>query len=151
MEGSTRVSKALHGRGTAAIVAATAAALLLWAAPAGAGSPKAKASGEELITYLTKGKLKPGKRIAYQVVCAADCELSATSTLVLKGPNLGPVTAEGQFPAGQVAESFLKPNKPARSAIKSHLGSSKLRTSVTATNVLTGETDTDRRTFRFKR
>lgn len=144
------MSKALNRSGTAAIVAATAAALLLWAAPAGAGSPKAKASGEELITYLTKGKLKPGKRIAYDVVCAADCSLTATSTLVLKGPNLGPVAASGQFPAGQVAESFLKPNKAARSAIKRNTGSAKLRTAVTATNLLTGETDTDRRTFRFK-
>lgn len=144
------MSKALNRSGTAAIVAATAAALLLWAAPAGAGSPKAKASGEELITYLTKGKLKPGKRIAYDVVCAADCSLTATSTLVLKGPNLGPVAASGQFPAGQVAESFLKPNKAARSAIKRNTRSAKLRTAVTATNLLTGETDTDRRTFRFK-
>lgn len=144
------MSKALNRRSTAAIVAATAAALLLWAAPAGAGSPKAKASGEELITYLTKGKLKPGKRIAYDVVCAADCSLTATSTLVLKGPNLGPVAASGQFPAGQVAESFLKPNKAARSAIKRNTRSAKLRTAVTATNLLTGETDTDRRTFRFK-
>lgn len=144
------MSKALNRSGTAAIVAATAAALLLWAAPAGAGSPKAKASGEELITYLTKGKLKPGKRIAYDVVCAADCSLTATSTLVLKGPNLGPVAASGQFPAGQVAESFLKPNRAARSAIKRNTRSAKLRTAVTATNLLTGETDTDRRTFRFK-
>jgi hypothetical protein len=138
-------------RGTAAIVASTTAALLL-AAPAGAGSPKAHASDTEtLISYLTKGKLKPGKRISYKFVCSADCNLSATSTLVLKGPDLPPVTSSGSFPAGQVVAAFLKPNKPARSAIKAKIGAAKLRTKIRATNISTGETDTDRRTFKFKR
>lgn len=137
-------------RGTAAIVAAGAATLLLGAAPAGADSPRAKASAEDLVSYLTKGKLKPGKRISYRVVCSADCNLTATSTLVLKGPDLGPVTSSGAFPAGTVAEAFLKPNKPARDAIKDNIGSTKLRTTVTATSTVDGSTDTDTRTFKFK-
>ena len=81
----------------------------------------------------------------------ADCQITATSTLVLPGPNLGPVSVTGAFAAGQIAEAFLKPNKPARAAIKANIGSSKLRTEVTATNTATGETDKDRRTFKFKR
>ena len=141
---------ALTRRGTTAVVVATAATLLLGAAPAGAGSPKAKASGEDLVSYLTVGKLKPGKHIAYRAVCSADCQLTATSTLVLKGPNLGPVSVSGAFPAGQVAEAFLKLNGPARQAIKDNIGASKLRTSVTATSTVDGTTDTDNRTFKFK-
>lgn len=141
----------LRSGGTKAIVAVTAAACLFAAAPAGAGSPKAKASGEELISFLTKGKLKPGKRIAYRVVCSADCQLTATSTLILKGPNLGPVSSTGSFAAGQVAEAFLKLNGPAQDAIKDHIGASKLKASVTATSTVDGSTDTDNRVFKFKR
>jgi hypothetical protein len=127
-----------------------AAAILVTAGPADAGSPTATAAGEELVSYLTKGKLKPGKRISYRVVCAAACQLTATSTLVLKGPDLGPVSETGLFPAGQSVEAFLKPNKSARNLIKANLGASKLRTSITATNTATGEIDSDRRSFRFK-
>ena len=144
------MESALIRRGTTAIAAGTAAAALLWAAPAGAGSPQAKASGEDLLSYLTKGKLKPGKRIAYRVVCSADCQLTATSTLVLKGPDLGPASDSGAFPAGQIAEAFLKLNGPARSAIKDNIGASKLRTTVTAISTIDGTTDTDSRTFKFK-
>ena len=132
-------------------MAVLAATVLATAAPAGAGSPSASAAAEDLVSYLTKGKLKPSKRIAYRVVCNADCQITATSTLVLPGPNLGPVSVTGAFAAGQIAEAFLKPNKPARAAIKANIGSSKLRTKVTATNTATGETDTDSRTFKFKR
>jgi hypothetical protein len=129
---------------------ASAAAPIAGITPVGQAGPVAGKSGEELVSYLTVGKLKPGKRIAYRVVCSADCQLTATSTLVLKGPNLGPVSSTGTFPAGVIAEAFLKPNKPARAAIKAHIGSSKLRTSVSATDLATGEVDTDKRTFKFK-
>jgi len=133
---------------TAAIALAATAALL---APAGAGAgPTASKSGEELVRYLTKGKLKPAKRIEYRVVCAADCAITATSTLVLKGPNLGPIASSGQFPAGQIIEVFLKPNKAARAAIKDSGKAAKLKTKVNVTNLATGETDSDARSFGFK-
>jgi hypothetical protein len=124
-------------------VAVVAAASLALAAPASAG--------EDLVTYLTTGKLKPSKRIAFQVVCNANCQLTVTSTLVLKGPDLPPVSSSRVFAAGEIAEAFLKPNKPARNAIKEHIGISKLRTSVTATETATGVTDTDNRTYKFKK
>lgn len=127
-----------------------AAAILVTAAPAGAGSPTATKSGEDLVRYLTKGKLKPGKRIAYRVVCSADCNLTVTSTLVLPGPNLGPSSESGSFPAGTVVEAFLKLNGPAQSAIKDNIGAAKLRTRVDATSTVDGSTDTDQRTFKFK-
>jgi hypothetical protein len=118
-------------------------ALLAMAAPASAG--------EELLTYLTKGKIKIGKRMDFQVVCSADCQVTSTTTVVLPGRDLGPIQASDVFAAGEVAESFLKPNKPARQAMAESVGKSKLRTSVLATNIATGETDTDKRTFKLKR
>ena len=145
------MGRKLNRRGTKAIAAVAAAGCLVVAAPAAADAPKAHASAETLVSYLTKGKLKPGKRIAYRVVCSADCQLTVTSELVLKDPNLGPVSSTGAFAAGQVAEAFLKLNGPAQDSIKDHIGSSKLRTSVTATSTVDGSTDTDNRTFKFKR
>ena len=107
---------------------------------------------EGLLRYVTNGKLKLGKRIAYRFVCSTECQVTATSTLVLRGPNVGPIVDSGSFPAGQIIEVFLKPNKSARRAIRRNLGASKLRTSVTAINPGPyGENDTDTRVFRFKR
>lgn len=138
-------------RVTAAVLGVAATAALVGPGAAGAGEgPTASSSGEELIRYLTKGKLKRDNRIEYRVVCAADCQITATSTIVLKGPNLGPISSTGPFAAGQVAEVFLEPNKPARAAIRESGKSAKLVTKVSATNTLTGEIDTDRRNFRFK-
>ena len=132
------------------MVLAATVAFLASASPVGAGAPTATTAGEELVVYLTKGKLKPSKRISYRAACSVDCQLSVSTTLVLKGPNLGPAKDVGLFAAGQIAEPFLKPNKAARSLIKANIGASKLRTSITATNSLTGEVDRDRRTFKFK-
>ena len=101
---------------------------------------------EGLLTYVTTGKLKLGKRIAYKFVCSTECQVTATTTLVLRGPDVGPIVDTGLFPAGQIIEVFLKPNKSARRAIRKHIGDSKLRTSVTAINPGPyGENDTDTR------
>jgi hypothetical protein len=101
---------------------------------------------------VTTGKLKLGKRIAYRFVCSTECQVTATTTLVLRGPDVGPIVDTGSFPAGEIIEVFLKPNKSARKSIRRHIGASKLRTSVTAINPGPyGENDTDTRVFRFKR
>jgi hypothetical protein len=128
----------------------TASVIGIAALVASLGAAPAVAETDTLLAYLTVGKLKPGKRISYQVVCNANCSVTASSTLLLKGPNLGPVTSSGTFAAGQVIEVFLKPNKPARAAIKRNIKASKLRTRLNATNLTTGETDADARTFRFR-
>jgi hypothetical protein len=108
--------------------------------------------GEGLLSYVTTGKLKLGKRIAYRLVCSTECQVTATTTLVLRGPDVGPIVDTGVFPAGQVIEVFLKPNKSARRAIRRNIGASKLRTSVTAINPGPyGDNDTDTRVFRFRR
>ena len=107
---------------------------------------------EGLVSYVTTGKLKLKKRITYRFVCSTECQVTASSTLVLRGPDVGPIVDTGLFPAGQIIEVFLKPNKSARRSIRKHIGASKLRTSVTAVNPGPyGENDTDMRTFRFKR
>jgi hypothetical protein len=140
------------GRGTAAVLAVVCAwSILAAAAPAGLASPTATASAddESLVAYLPAGKLKVAKRISYRFECLTECQVTTASTLVLKGPNLGPVVDSGMFAAGQVAEAFLKPNRAARQAIRKHIGASKLRTSISAINAA-GATDTDTYTFRFK-
>jgi hypothetical protein len=140
-------------RGTAIGVAAIVAlGGLAAAAPGGFAPDRARAATEydSLVQYWPAGKIKVGKRISYRFVCASDCQVSATSTLVLEGPNLGPVVDTGIFSAGQIGAETLTLNKAARFAIKSHLRKSKLRTSITATNNL-GLTDTDTQTFHFKR
>jgi hypothetical protein len=124
--------------------------LFAGAAPASPSSPLAPAADtENLVSYVTVGKLKPGKRIVYKFVCSTECQVTTSSTLVLKGPNLGPAVDTGMFSPGQIAEAFLKPNKAARRAITAHIGASKLRTSISASDAA-GATDTDTRVFRFK-
>jgi hypothetical protein len=139
-------------RGRAAAVATAGACAALAFAPSAPAGPPARASAdvEGLVSYLTTGKLKPGKRITYRFVCSTACQVTASSTLVLKGPNLGPVVDSGMFAAGEVGAAFLKPNGAARDAIKDHIGASKLSTRLVAVDSA-GATDTDTRTFRFKR
>jgi hypothetical protein len=140
-------------RGTAIGVAAILALGGLGAAaPGGLAPSRARAATEydRLVAYWPAGKIKVGKRISYRFVCANACQVTASTTLVLRGPNLGPVVDAGQFAAGQIGQEFLTLNKSARVAIKSHLGDSKLRTAITASDA-TGETDTDTRVFRFRR
>jgi hypothetical protein len=114
-------------------------------------TPTVQPDAEALLSYVTVGKLKLGKRIAYRFVCSAECQVTATSILVLRGPDVGPAVDTGLFPAGEVIEVFLKLNKSARRDIRRHIRASKLRTSVTTTNPATGLTDTDTRVFGFRR
>ena len=140
-------------RGTAiGVTAILALGALAAALPGGLAPTRAKAATEydSLVAYWPAGKIKVGKRISYRFVCASDCQVTASSTLVLKGRNLGPVADTGIFSAGQIGAETLTLNKAARSAIKSHLRRSKLRTSITATTQA-GLTDTDTQTFHFKR
>ncbi|MDP9190063.1 MAG: hypothetical protein M3O25_12540, partial [Actinomycetota bacterium] len=74
--------------------AAVAAALLAPAGPAGA-DPQATAAGEEVVRYLTKGKLKVAKTIKYSFVCGVTCNVKVDVTLVLPGPNFTPPAVTG--------------------------------------------------------
>ncbi|HSD23688.1 MAG TPA: hypothetical protein VLB79_05105 [Solirubrobacterales bacterium] len=127
-------------------------AVILVTAPPPRAVAQTPVDSEGLVSYVTTGKLKVKKRIAYRFVCSTECQVTATSTLVLRGPDVGPVVDTGVFPGGEVIEVFLKPNKSARKSIRKHIGASKLRTSITAINPGPyGENDTDTRVFRFKR
>ena len=131
-----------------------ALALLVPAASAGAG-PAANKSGEELVVYQTTGKLELGKRLTYLIACGAPagqfCQLEVTNELKLKGPDLGPLTSSGVFPGGQVVEVFIELNKGARLAAKRKIGAAKVASTLTATNLTTGEIDVDEQTFRLKK
>ena len=139
-------------RGTAGIATLAALGILTAAAPVGVASPTATATADDdsLVAYLPAGKIKVGKQISYRFQCLTDCQVTASSTLVLKGRNLGPAVDTGIFSAAEIGVEFLTLNKSARFAIKSHIGASKLRTSITASNAA-GATDTDTRIFRFRR
>ncbi len=140
-------------RGTAiGVTAILALGALAAALPGGLAPTRAKAATEydSLVAYWPAGKIKVGKRISYRFVCASDCQVTATSTLVLPGRNSRPVKDTALFSAGEIGVEFLKLPKPVRSAIKSHLRRSKLRTSITATTQA-GLTDTKTQTFHFKR
>ena len=116
--------QAMMRRGTAIGVSAILALTgLAAAAPAGLAPARAKAATEydSLVAYWPAGKLKVGKRISYRFVCANDCQVTATSTLVLPGRNLGPVVDTGDLLRGPDRPETLTLNKAARFAIASHL------------------------------
>ena len=139
-----RPRAALNRRATAAIVAALSAGLLATAA-----APVS--ADEDLVSYLTKGKRKVAKKVRYQFVCSADCQVTVSSRIKLKGPDVPPLVDTAQFQAGVPIAHSLTLNKSLREAITDHIGASKLVSEVRATNTATGESDTDRRTFGFKK
>ncbi|MGH2923069.1 MAG: hypothetical protein ACRDKH_03440 [Solirubrobacterales bacterium] len=136
----------------AALIAALALAL---PATTAGGAPTATTSGEELGTYLDTGKLKLRKRLNYLIACGAPagqlCQLEVENKLKLKGPDLGPLRTSGIFAGGQTVEVFIQLNKGARVAAKRNIGAAKVKSSLTATNLTTGEVDVDEQTFRLKK
>lgn len=142
------------GRTGLAALAATAV-LLVPAASAGAG-PTARASGEELVTYLTTGKLVAGRTMTYQIVCGAPatvtCNMTASSELKIKGaPNLGPLRSSAVFPGQTTVVVEFKVSKPAKKFIRKNIKKVKLKTEISATRSDTGEVDTDEQTFKLKK
>jgi hypothetical protein len=132
------------GRGTkAGITAALGLALLAPAAGA--------VDNDSLVSYSGPVKLKLQKRIAYPVICSATCQVTATTTLALPGPDLGPVVVPGTLAAGAPAEPFIVLNKAALKNLGNNIGKARLKTQIDATNSTTGDTDTDTRVFRFHR
>jgi len=134
---------------TIAAVLAVIVALLLPATTASAGGPTAVKSGA-LVNYTTTGKIKIAKKLFVPFVCSANC--SVVSNLTLKGPGVKlPDTQSAPLNAGVVAAHFLQPNGPLMKSLKARPGRFKLVSSVTATDVVTGATDTIAHTFRLKR
>jgi hypothetical protein len=131
-------------RGTSIFIAALCSLALL--VPAATSSAQTA-----IVSYLTTGKLKVAKRIQYNITCSVNCQVTASSTLKLKGPDLPPAVVPGTIAAGSVATPFIVLNKPAKAALKSKPAAARLVTSITATDLATGASQTISRTFRFKK
>lgn len=128
-------------------LAVTAAMALGLAAPATADTG--------LIQVLSPPKLPAAKKVSYIVSCTSACSLTATLTLKLPGPDLGPVTVGPEtFAAGGQGSPFLILNAPAKRALKENYKRARLKTTIKAVNLDPlggGATDTVQRVFRFKR
>ena len=132
-----------------AAVLAVIGALLLPATTASAGGPTAVKSGA-LVNYTSTGKIRIAKKLFVPFVCSANC--SVVSNLTLKGPGVKvPDTRSATLNANVVAAHFLQPNGPLLKAMRAAPGRFKVVSSITATDVVTGATDTIANTFRLKR
>src|SRR4051812_48978889 len=105
---------------------------------------------ETLASYSTSGKLKVQRRIRFLASCSVDCNVTVHMVLELPGPNLASQPLSGSFPAGQLFEGYIKLTKSGLAFLKANKSKAKFRTQYTATDPLTGNTDTDMRAFKFK-
>jgi hypothetical protein len=134
--------------GSFAAVVAVIGALLLPASSA-ISAPTAHKSGA-IVNYLTTGKLRIGKKIIVPFQCAVNCNV--TSFLKLKGPFVkGSDTELGSLLAGQPAGHFIKPSGPLLKVLKASPGRYKIISRITATDPVTGATDTIAHSFKLKR
>lgn len=140
----------MNARRLQALLALFAVGIVLLPAGAGAGEPQAQSSAEGLVRYLTKGKLKPAKKIKFRFVCNAACSVRVSTTFKVPGNSTSPPDATGTLAADQIGIVTLTPNGPLLSAIKAHRDKSKLITKIVAKNLDVGGKDVDSRTFRFK-
>jgi hypothetical protein len=135
----------------ATVLALTAAlAIGALAGPSASAQPTAGKSAEDLVRFLTKGKLKVKNKISYLFQCARDCDVTVTLRLVVPGVKAPPDVASGSFTAGIPIKDGFKPSGPLQKAIREGGGKSKLKSTIVANIPTTGENDVDRRTFKFK-
>jgi hypothetical protein len=113
--------------------------------------PAAAGAQTGVVSYATTGKLKVAKRIQYSIVCSVNCQVTATSTLKLKGPDLAPAVVPGQLAAGAAGQPFIVLNKAALRALKADVRKARLVSSVTAVDLSTGASQTINTVFKFKR
>lgn len=113
--------------------------------------PTAGKSAEDLVAFLTKGKLKVDKNISYLFQCARNCNVSVTLKLVVPRVQAPADTASGSFQAAIPIRDGFKPSGPLQKAIRDGGKKSKLKSTIVATDPTTGETDVDKRTFKFKK
>lgn len=113
------------------------------------GGPVATKSGT-LISYVSTSPLKVSKKIEIVVVCTANCNVNATSTI--KGPGYKQtVPVSGGLVANQPGGPFFQPNSALLKSMKATPGRFKIVSSVTATNATTGATDAISAVFKLKR
>lgn len=119
-------------------------------APTGKQQADASVEVESLVAYVTKGKIKAQRRVRFLGSCSADCSVTVNMTLVVPGPNVVANPPSATFLAGEIFEGFIKLSKSGAAFLKKNKDKSKLRTKIRAVNTVTGDTDTDKRTFKFK-
>jgi hypothetical protein len=146
--GSLLACRAVKRTALTALAAAAAIAALVMPGAAGA-DPKAQASAETLVNFVGPKKLKVGKKFTYRFVCVVNCNISVSD--VLKGPG-GKLTGSisGSLAAGAPGGVRIKPNGPLLKAMKAETGKFKLAVTIRASDPTTGETDIDKRTYKFK-
>lgn len=119
--------------------------------PTGEWQAVGSADVDSLASYVTKGKIKVQRKVRFLGTCSADCSITVRMTLVVPGPNLIANPPSMTFTAGQIYEGFIDLGAKANVAfLKKNKKKSKLRTKVNAVNTVTGDTDADQRTFKFK-
>jgi hypothetical protein len=146
---------------TTAILATAALAASAGAAPALAGngaggsfgapgSSLASAADDTLIAYASSSKsLKAAKKMKYPLICRVVCDARSVATITGPGKNLK-VVVTGTLPAGQAVQVELEPNGPLLKSFKDRPGAFTIKTKISATDPLTGETDGDSRNFKVK-
>ena len=139
----------VRGMRTARAVAIAVTAAALMAPAAASAGPVATKSGV-LINYVGPAKLKVGKRIQISLVCSANCNVDATTTV--KGPRFkDSFQLSGGLTANVVGGPFFQPNGPLLKQMKAETGKFTIISSVTATNATTGAVESASRTFHLKR
>jgi hypothetical protein len=109
-----------------------------------------QASGAEtLVNFVGPKKLKVQKSITYNFVCSVACNITVND--VLTGPGLkDPHSISGSLQPGAKGGFGGKPNGPLLKELKENPGKFKLAVTISASDPVTGETDVDKRTYRFK-
>ena len=135
-------------------------------APAASSGPVARSADESLVRYLTEGRLPtrmkcpPGSGAAgrYRCIfflgeCSADCKLVVRMKLVLPDRVVGPVRVSTSLDVDKepAFQSYMLLTRPVLRALRRNWWAARFRTRIRATDIVTGEIDVDRRTFRFKR
>ena len=149
---------------SAAAVAATPASASDGVGATDRSAPLASSADEDLVRYLPPNRLKigaacpPGSGFAgrrrcliYYGTCTADCKVTVRSKIRLPGPDPRAVVSTGSFAANEVFRAYLVLNRPLLAALRRHRARSRLRTRLTATDLVTSETDVDVKVFRFRR
>lgn len=96
-------------------------------------------------------KLKPRKRLEIPIRCSVDCHIKVTTRLVLPGPNVGPTVTTGDLSPTAPRNLILTLNDLARDSLRKHFDSARLKVRVSAVDIASGASASDRKTFRFKR
>jgi hypothetical protein len=146
------------GTRTTFIALAVTGALLIPASQASAGGAQIASGGDgpiatksgAIVNFMPAGKIRVKKRFQPLAVCSINCNV--TGTAVLKGlGGKATITDTGSFPAGQPFGLQIRVKGELLKLMKASPGRFHLAETYTATDPLTGATDTVSRTFAFKR